>query len=257
MVEALIAVLAFSSFFGLIIWLVIRDKRQWREGLSDIRSRRGWGIRGEARIEGRSAQAVVVAAGAPGPEANATWPHPDPDGREEDWLAAAVSSTGSKGKKGGSSRPGYMEWRAPAPRWDAGILVLGPPLPRAAREQANALLARLDHPLARTLLAKVFGDALMGNLPDLRYLPAPDGMEPPFSVFSSGNPGDRVLLGAVADVIAETKPFKGDAMSNAPIIVLAPEGMRVRVNRTARSPAEVERFVDLALRLQQAMVPRG
>lgn len=261
MVEVLFLV-AFLALFGGIAWLVIRDRRIWREGLADLRSRRGWAIRENGRLNGRMARVLVAGPGAPEPAVEASWPIPDPDGRMEDWMAVGVVSSGNskagrKTAQGGRSRSGFLEWRAPAPRWESGILVLGPRLPDNIRAQADAFLERLDHPLARTLLARLFGDALMGNLPDLRYMPAPDGMTPPFSVFSTGNPGDRVRLGAVADILADTPSFGRDEMSDRPIIVLAPEGMRVRLNRSPGTPAEVERFIDLALRLQAEIAPGG
>jgi len=268
--ETVLVLAVFAAIFGGVMWLVIRDRRIWREGIAGMRERHGWTIRERCRIAGRPARALIAAPGAPEPARDAYWPPPDPDGREEDWIAAAVPSSGSSSKggsgsrkrkggskPGGTSRPGFLEWRAPAPRWDAGILVLGPRLPEAILSRADSLLPMLDHPLARNMLSRLFGDALMGNLPDLRHLPPPPGTERPFTVFASADPGNRVQLDAVADILSGFRPVDGDAQSGAPIVVLAPEGMRVRISRPARKPEDVERFVELALQLQETLVPRA
>jgi hypothetical protein len=120
------------------------------------------------------------------------------------------------------------EYVADSPRWPAGTLVAAP-----GRDRIDVRsLAGIGGPDAAQAAALI-------------PLAGPDGM----ALLASADPAARVILQDLGRALA------GWAAPGRPILVLSPDGLRLRLRAPIERADRMESFVDLALDLSRVMGP--
>lgn len=148
------------------------------------------------------------------------------------WVAEARPS----GAPGGPA----TDYEAEAPRWAEGTLLMVAWAPPGRAEGAAG------QPDPRSLLDEETA-RLAGSL---SLLPSPEGV----TAMSDGNPSLRADLADLARVLGGWAPV-APGPRGRPVLVLSPEGLRLRLRTPIRRPEQMERFLDLALELSRLIGP--
>lgn len=151
------------------------------------------------------------------------------------WLAEARPTVVGQGSAA-------TVYEADAPRWAEGTLVMiAAPLP--ARES-------LGPERWERLLREHLGDAAEPATAKLSALPPMPGV----TILSHGDPSFRVDLASLAHSLSDWAPV-GAGPRARPVMVLSPQGLRLRLSRQIKRPDQMERFLDLALQLSRLIGP--
>ncbi|EPX86309.1 hypothetical protein ruthe_01123 [Rubellimicrobium thermophilum DSM 16684] len=125
---------------------------------------------------------------------------------------------------------GRTDFAAESPRWTEGHLVLAAAAPD--RRDAAALVAEVP------------------SMGFLRPAEAPAG----FLMLNDGDPGRRLPLEDVAQLLRAWQPVVR-GRKGLPLLMLTPEGIRLRLGHPLKRADQVERFADLALVISRIIGP--
>jgi hypothetical protein len=212
---AIVLLLCAALAGGGVLWLKQQQIFQ-REAYQALAARRGWSLTISEQKLGRPAILRLSARSGSG------W-------HTESRLDA--------GDKQGMPRFLTTEFSAPEPHWPDGCLVLTPglmaPDPAEPLPQGRSRLS-LD---ARISLAVPSGIAAQ-----LQTFPAP----PALTVQATIDPVHRFDLEALAKAMTDWEPQRRSS-DGQPVILISPEGFRVRLSHGMRRADQMESFIDFAL----------
>ncbi|EYD76245.1 hypothetical protein Rumeso_02169 [Rubellimicrobium mesophilum DSM 19309] len=220
----LIFALAFAGSVGgaVHLWRAHLDSTR-RDGMQALAARRGWALTVTGERLGRAGTLRLVPRGG----------HP--------WMAEARPA---EGRRGGP----VTLYEAEEPAWTEGTLVLiacAPEGPRDAQPSAEPL-PRPREAALRDLL----GEDVARLAGPLEQVPAPEGV----TALASGDPSRRLELEDLARVMSAFAPVARGTRGR-PVLILSPEGMRLRLRRALARPEQMERFLDLAFAISRLIGP--
>lgn len=189
-----------------------------RDDMQALAARRGWALTVTGERLGRTGTLRIVPRGG------------------LPWMAEARP----RSAPGGPS----TDYEAEAPRWAEGtLLMIAAPLPRTGGHDAAAI------PDLRALRA-ILGEDGARSAEPLRFVPAPEGV----TALSDGDPSFRADLTDLALVLRKWAPVTSGPQG-LPVLILSPEGLRLRLRIALDRPEQMERFLDLALELSRLIGP--
>jgi hypothetical protein len=214
----LVGLLLAVAMAGVVHLWRMQEAAARREALAAMAARRGWAVTATGGRLGRAgALRIAPRGGLP-------------------WILEV-----GPGAEGGLS----TEYRASEPRWAEGIFVA---VPLGAARPAGLGDAASAPGRARAAIRLLGPEA--GALASLPPVEAPEGLV----LLSDGSPGRRVILSDLARALNAWRPLaKGE--TGLPVLVLSPEGMRLRLRHGLSRADHVERFIDLALDLSRVIGP--
>jgi hypothetical protein len=217
----ILLVLAFAGAVGAAVhyWRVQLETAR-RDGMQALAARRGWALTLTGERLGRAGTLRLVPRGG------------------LPWVAEARP-------REGSGKGAVTEYEAEAPRWAEGTLILvATPLP------ATADSATLSGEGRERALRDLLGEEVSRLARDLHAVPAAEGV----TALSDGNPGLRVDLAALGQALRDWTPV-ASGPRGAAVMILSPDGLRLRLRTTLKRPEQMERFLDLALELSRLIGP--
>ncbi|MDP2740715.1 MAG: hypothetical protein Q8O82_18880 [Pseudorhodobacter sp.] len=226
-----VIILAFAAVSGPALLLLLwRDQMRRRAALHAMAQRRGWQI--EIRLSQFGA-----------PERTRLVPLPESAAAPWEMTLRRQHNNGE-----GIAEVASTDYIRPDPRWLDGLLVLGPPLPPEAAAMAGMMLGMMQGPMGAALLGKLVGPGLAAQATGLRPLAPVAGA----TAFASRDPAGRADPAQIAALLSEWKSLKpGEA--GRPILILGPDGMRLRLRHLLKKPEEIEAFIDLGARLADSL----
>ncbi len=154
------------------------------------------------------------------------------------WVAETRFHSGAYGGP-------FTEYEADAPRWAEGTLIV------IAGHYGDAPDPQSGQPAHQeVVLREALGEAATQLAAGLHPLSAPGGI----LALSDRDPSLRVDLAAVARAF-EKGEASGLGSGPRPVMILSPQGIRLRVHRPVKRPDQMERFLDLALELARIIGP--
>lgn len=191
-----------------------------RDDMQALAARRGWALTVTGERLGRAGTLRII------PRGGLPW----------------IAEVRPRSAPGGPS----TSYEAEAPRWAEGtLLMVAAPLPRLAGGDPHAL------PDLRAL-RMILGEEGARNAEPLRFVPAPEGV----TALSDGDPSFRADLGDLALALNGWEPVSSGP-EGLPVLILSPEGLRLRLRHDIRRPEPMERFLDLSLELSRLIGPGG
>ncbi|MDP3959276.1 MAG: hypothetical protein Q8Q26_04240 [Pseudorhodobacter sp.] len=223
-------VLALAGLAGpaLLIWLW-RDQKRRQAALRDMAARRGWRI-------------AITLSQFGAPERTVLRPQAQTQGPWE------LTSQRRHNDGAGVSEIAATDYSRPEPSWPEGLLVIGPPLPPEAAAMAGTMLAMMQGPMGEAVLAKLVGPGLALQASHLRLLPEVAGA----TAFASHDPANRADPARIAAQLATWQNLKPGEIGR-PILILGPDGMRLRLRHQLKTPAAIEAFIDLGATLADVL----
>ena len=209
--------LGFAAAVGGAVHLWRRHMEEARrDDLQALAARRGWALTVTGQRLGRAGTLRMASRGG----------HP--------WTvetrAEAVAEPGAGPRRA-------TDYEADEPAWAEGTMIVTLAGPEEPEDPGDPRARRLGGDLARMAAS-------------LARRPAPDAIH----VLADADPSLRVDLADLARALAEFRPTApGDR--GGPILILSPEGMRLRVRHAVVRADHMERFVDLALALTRLIGP--
>jgi hypothetical protein len=201
-----------------LAWAVAQRRRVTRdEAYQALAARRGWSLTISNQQLGRPPSLRLAARSGPG------------------WTARATRA----GR--GDARPvqAGTEFDIDEPRWTDGLFVIGPaptPLPDT---QA------LRSPDGQRALARAFGDDVAKYAAVLRHAPLDGGL----ALYATADLPPRFDIPAIGRKLSGWD----SAPASKPILILGPEGMRLRLRQDTTRADRMEAFIDLALDLARTI----
>ncbi|WP_210527720.1 hypothetical protein [Rubellimicrobium arenae] len=198
-----------------------------RDGLQALAARRGWALTVTGERLGRAGTLRLVPRGG----------HP--------WITEVRP-------KDGRLKGPVTEFDSAEPRWSEGVLILiaaEPDLPSpldGSPEGDPGLAARQRERALRDLL----GEEVARQAAKLERHEGVAGV----TALVDGNLARRIDLHDLSRALSQWIPVASGARGQ-PILILTPEGMRLRLRYPIRRPDQMERFVDLALDLARLIGP--
>jgi hypothetical protein len=219
--------LAFAGAVGgaFHLWRVHLDTAR-RDGMQALAARRGWALTVTGERLGRTGTMRLVPRGG------------------NPWIAEARPSDGRPG------RP-VTEYEAEEPRWADGTLILIATGATASEVRPVELDGeRSPSPPATRNLSGLLGDEMARLASQLAPVAAPEGVV----ALAQGDLARRVDLGDLAKALNGFQPVASGARGQ-PVLILSPEGMRLRLRHAIKRPDQMERFLDLAFELSRLIGP--
>jgi hypothetical protein len=199
-------------------WAVLQRRRIARdEAFQALAARRGWSLTISDQKLGRPPSLRLAARSGPG------------------WIARATRA----GHGDSHSVQAGTEFEIDEPRWPDGLFVIGPapvPAPDAAA---------LQTPEGQRALARTLGDDVAKYAAVLRHAPLDGGL----ALYATADLPPRFDIPAIGRRMSE---WKGTG-SSRPILILGPEGMRLRLRHDTTRADRMEGFIDLALDLARTI----
>ena len=216
----LLLVLAAGAGAGFVFWLHHRTTAE-REAFQALAARRGWSLTISEQKLGRPASLRLTARSGSGWQAEARRLTHDVSG-------APITLT--------------TEFTAEEPHWSDGMLLIGPPIPPDKADLARSVLETPGSSAALSLLSQLFGEDPTIDMSTLRLYPGP--VE--FTVLATADPAHRVDLGDLAQAVSDWTPLQpGD--KGQPVVILGPDGLRVRLRHGTRRADQMESLIDFSL----------
>jgi hypothetical protein len=228
---ALLLNLLFSvAFAGAIggavhLWRIHLDTAR-RDGMQALAARRGWALTVTDERLGRAGTLRLAPRGG------------------VPWMAEARPGIGAGGP--------VTEYEAEEPAWSDGTLILvAAPEPRMefGREPAKGVPGSLPPPSVRAL-RDLLGEQVARQSTQLRPVPAPEDM----TALAEGEPSLRVDMAILSQAMQGFVPV-APGPKGRPVLILGPDGIRLRLRQTIKRPDQMERFLDLALLLSRLIGP--
>jgi len=216
----LLLVLAAGAGAGLVLWLHHRTTAE-REAFQALAARRGWSLTISEQKLGRPASLRLTARSGSGWQAEARRLTHDVSG-------APITLT--------------TEFTADEPHWSDGMLLIGPPVPAETMALLREVLDTPASTAALKLLTQLFGEDPTIDMSTLRLYPGPAEV----TVLATADPAHRIDLPDLAQAITDWTPhLPGD--KGLPIVILGPDGLRVRLRHGTRRADQMESFIDFSL----------
>jgi hypothetical protein len=99
-------------------------------------------------------------------------------------------------------------------------------------------------------MRELLGEDLARLLGQFEPVSGPPGV----TVLAEGDPAPRVDLQDLGRVMARFVPVAAGPRGR-PVLILSPEGMRLRLRHAIKRPDQMERFLDLAFELSRLIGP--
>lgn len=224
---ALLLNLIFSvAFAGAVggavhLWRVHLDTAR-REGMQALAARRGWALTVTGERLGRAGTLRLVPRGG------------------LPWVAEARPGLGGP----------VTEYEAEEPRWSEGTLVLiaaEPQGPIALPSEAPQPPMALSRERA---LRDLLGEEVARLAAPLTQVPAPEGL----TALAAGDPALRLDLADLGKAMKGFAPVT-TGPRGCPVLILSPDGLRLRLRQPIKRPEQMERFLDLAFELSRLIGP--
>jgi hypothetical protein len=136
------------------------------------------------------------------------------------------------------------EYEAEAPRWAEGTLILYIAALADTADGASTARESSERALREIMGDEVARDAAMH----------PVSAQDSVTGFATADPSLRVDLADLRRILADWEPIRS-GLHGRPILILSPQGMRLKILLTIRRSDQMERFVDLALELSRVIGP--
>ena len=218
----LVLLIGLAVAAGVVIFLVqTQAQSTQREAFQALAARRGWSLNISEQKLGRPAVLRLTSRSGHG------------------WTAQARRLSGD------AARPAQQlttEYEADEPSWTEGLLVIGPPLPEDQAAVLSQAQGALDSPEGQKLLSGFLGDDVAKYGAVLRQYPTKANI----TVLATADPRHRVDFGDIGKLIDTWKP-QVSGEKGRPILILGPDGMRLRLRHGTRRADQMESFIDLAL----------
>ena len=196
-----------------VIWLRKRQEAN-REAFEALAARRGWSLKLTEQSLGRPALLRLASRGGP------------------EW---SVQSTGTQSQSSPAPKTRMTDFVGDEPRWSDGYVFFGPVPPQ---DPENPLSDAAAEAWVRT---HIIADGMGADLNGLERIQSPDNI----CVFATHNPSLRADLSDLSKLWKAWDP--ATKSGTAPIAMLGPEGLRVRLWSGANTADHMEAFVDFAL----------
>lgn len=219
----LIFSVAFAGAVGgaVHLWRAHLDAAR-REGMQALAARRGWALTVTGERLGRAGTLRLVPRGG------------------LPWIAETRPGTGGP----------VTDYEAEEPRWAEGTLILIAAEPQGPIEttpegtQRSVVLSR------ERVMRDLLGEEVARLAAPLGPVPAPEGL----TALAAGDPALRLDLADLGRAMKGFAPVASGARGS-PVLILSPEGMRLRLRHPIKRPEHMERFLDLALELSRLIGP--
>lgn len=231
-IVAIILLLCVLAAAGVWVWLKQQQVIQ-REAFQALAARRGWSLTISEQKLGRPTILRLTARAGTG------------------WHSESRLDVGDE-----HGQPGYLttEFAAQDPHWPEGCLVLTPAVTPAGTPAVTPPAVTPPGPTPPgplpqgrsnlSLQARVTLAVPSGIAAQLRGFPAPPGL----TVQATIDPVHRFDLDALAKVIAAWQPQQHSS-DGQPVILISPDGFRVRLSHGMPRADKMEHFIDFALEL--------
>ncbi|SMY07938.1 hypothetical protein [Flavimaricola marinus] len=217
----IILVVVIACGFAGMLWLRQREIAN-HEAMQALAARRGWSLNVSNQSLGRPAVLRLSA------RSGVHWQ------AEARRLAPTTPFGGATGQT--------TDFRGPEPIWPEALLVIGPSGRDALVDQAHQMLDGTSGGSAQKLLGQAASAAVLPMIDQLTAQPAPDGV----SILATQDPSRAFDLKDIAKLIREWSAQRANDMSQ-PIVILGPDGFRMRLGHGTSSAEQMEQFIDLAL----------
>lgn len=217
---AILAALIAAGFGG-ALWLRQREIAN-HEAMQALAARRGWSLNVSKQALGRPAVLRLSA------RSGVHWQ------AEARRLAPSTPIGGATGQT--------TDFRGPDPVWTDGLLVLGRIGPDALRDQAHQMLEGARGHSAQKLLGQAASASVLPLIERLTARPAPDGL----TILATDDPSRVADFNDVAKLIRDW-PAQRSSDKGQPVLILGPDGFRMRLGHGTSSAEQMEQFIDLAL----------
>jgi hypothetical protein len=199
-------------------WFLLQRRRIARdEAFQALAARRGWSLTISDQTLGRPPSLRLAARSGPG------------------WTARATRA----GHGGARPIQAGTEFEADEPRWADGLLVIGP-----APDKGPDLPSPAS-PEGQRALARTLGDDVAKYAAVLRPAPLDHGL----ALYATADLPPRFDIPAIGRRLAA---WEGHPTAS-PILILGPDGLRLRLRHDTVRADRMERFIDLALDLSRTL----
>ena len=154
------------------------------------------------------------------------------------WQVEVVQPTSQS--TGGNLRQ-VTEFIAARPTWPGGMVIVGPALPPETASFASMLLASLDNPLGRRLVAGLVG----ADLADLAVGLRPVGGAAGVTALASAELPATIDLDTIAASLRGWSQIRRGE-EGFPILIVSPDGVRLRLRHAITDPDGFVSFIALA-----------
>lgn len=224
----LLVVLAALAVAG-VLYVAGHKQKERREAFEAMAARRGWSFTLTNQSLGRPAMLRLASR------------------QGLSWTAQSLRHAESAS---GGPPIRTTEFESAEPRWNDDLLVIGPAIDPALAGMATTLLAQLDGPMMQRLIGRMID--LSGPEAQLLTRLRPAATDGTALTLSSGDPTRRVDLPALVRAIAAWEPrVSGDA--GHPVVVLGPQGLRIRLRHGIDRADHMEAFVDYCLGIARSL----
>lgn len=211
---------------AVLAFLKQREAAQ-KEAFEALAARRKWALNITEQSLGRPAILRLSARSGPG------------------WVALARRSQGV-GDSGPHAR--LTDFTGQEPRWTEGYLIVGP-APQTPSDDSES--TGNAEKLTPRMLSNLVGDGMGADMNGMRLIEAPEGL----TVMATADPRLRVDLKDLAKVLQSYDPQVTGPQGH-PVMMLGPEGLRVRLRHSVKRADRMEAFVDLALTLTRTLAEK-
>jgi hypothetical protein len=216
-VSTLVTILLLAPLGALAVaaaWILAERRRATRdEAFQALAARRGWSLTISDQKLGRPPSLRLAARSGPG------------------WTALATRA----GHGGARPIQAGTEFTIDEPRWTDGLFIIGP-----APQPVQPDSAEGQRAIARSL-----GEDVAKYAAVLRHAPLDHGL----ALYTTADLPPRFDIPAIARRLAAWD----DSRRTGPIMLLGPEGLRLRLREDTTRADRMEAFIDLALDLTRAI----
>jgi len=218
--------------FAVIVIMALRRKRARDAAMEALFAARDWSIT-EGRRNRRRERIVTPSDGA--------------------WrLILLGPKRNNKSRTRTAASLGSTEIRFPEPAFRGGLAVFAPAPAAGMGNTAAALLGLMGSVLSREVMHRLVGEELAERVGDLEDYPAPEGTG--MMILATADPAFGLDIHVAARVLTETATRLGGKFP--PAIMASDTGMGLRVGGEIQRAEDLADFVDIALRLRDAL-PRS
>lgn len=222
MVTLIIVALVAASGVGGVLWLRQREIANL-EAMQALAARRGWSLNASKQSLGRPAVLRLSARSG------------------SHWQAEARSTAPTTPLGGGATQT--TDFRGPEPVWAGGLLVIGRSDALILADQARHMLdGSSGGSSTQRVLGQAAGSDVLPMIDRLTDHPAPDG----FVFLATEDPALIADLKDISKLIRDWPP-QLNSEKGQPIVILGPDGLRMRLGHGTSKADQMEQFIDLAL----------
>jgi len=223
MIQAGVIVVLIAATAWLLWRFVVRSDRRDAEALQRLAHKRGWTIRRHMETGGTGYRIEV-----------------SPRDRDERWTCTVRRWRNTRV----TATVRTTEFTSDVARTHAGMVVVGPGIPRRDADEAARMLGNLDGTLALWLLARIFGEEDADAHASLRPV---RGVElPGATVFATPDADARAVTDPLAGLLAEWNTQDEDMEQFPVALIVDATGLRMRVRTDLARAADLEAFIDRA-----------